>query len=43
MFPPAPPTAATGGAAEAFCDRCGQANAVGFQFCRRCGAQRTSI
>jgi hypothetical protein len=53
--PPAPPLAfvaapspisagpGPGPAADAFCDRCGYANAAGFLFCRHCGAPHSVV
>jgi len=37
------PPGAAGSTGAVFCDQCGQENAPGFQFCRRCGARRTAV
>jgi len=34
---------APAGAGSSYCDRCGQANASDFRFCRKCGAPRTLV
>ncbi len=37
------PVPGTPPASTVFCDRCGQANESGFNFCRRCGAPRSTV